>query len=148
MRVSLVDIQTRNIYDQFLTNGVTITETIRDGYDFKLIAGDAQYVSEKSNQILDDIPSEFSLEQNYPNPFNPITNMNFELPRSGRVMLTIYNVRGQVVKTIMNENLSYGYHTATWQGRDNQGRSVASGVYFSELQASGIRKMRKMILLK
>jgi len=148
LKVSLVDIQTRMIHDQFLNTGLFITEAIQDGYDLKLVAGDAQFVRETSEKILADIPSKFSLGQNYPNPFNPVTKMNFELPRSGRVVLTIYNLIGQEVKTLLNENLNYGYHIASWDGLDNKGRMVSSGVYFSELQASGIRKTRKMILLK
>ena len=148
LNISLVDIQSRVIYDQFLVTGITISESVLDGYDLRLIAGDAQFVMESSQKILDEIPSEFLLSQNYPNPFNPVTNMNFELPRSGRVLLTIYNVRGQEVKTLINENLNYGLHTASWQGIDNMGRPVSSGVYFSELQSSGIRKVRKMVLLK
>ena len=146
--ISLVDIQSRVIYDQFLATGITISESALDGYDLRLIAGDAQFVMESSQKILDEIPSEFLLSQNYPNPFNPVTNMNFELPRSGRVLLTIYNVRGQEVKTLINENLNYGLHTASWQGIDNMGRPVSSGVYFSELRSRGVRKTRKMVFLK
>lgn len=148
LNISLVDIQSRVIYDQFLLTGITISESVLDGYDLRLIAGDAQFVMESSQNILDEIPSEFLLSQNYPNPFNPVTNMNFELPRSGRVLLTIYNVRGQEVKTLINENLNYGLHTASWQGIDNMGRPVSSGVYFSELRSRGVRKTRKMVFLK
>jgi hypothetical protein len=148
LNISLVDIQSRVIYDQFLVTGITISESTLDGYDLRLIAGDAQFVMESSQKILDEIPSEFLLSQNYPNPFNPVTNMNFELPRSGRVLLTIYNVRGQEVKTLINENLNYGLHTASWQGIDNMGRPVSSGVYFSELRSRGVRKTRKMVFLK
>ena len=148
LNISLVDIQSRVIYDQFLVTGITISESVLDGYDLRLIAGDAQFVMESSQKILDEIPSEFLLSQNYPNPFNPVTNMNFELPRSGRVLLTIYNVRGQEVKTLINENLNYGLHTASWQGIDNMGRPVSSGVYFSELRSRGVRKTRKMVFLK
>ena len=74
--------------------------------------------------------------------------MKFELPISGRVLLKVHNLMGQEIKTLVDENLSYGYHTARWDGTDNDGRRVASGVYFSELQSSGIRKVRKMVLLK
>ena len=148
LKISLVDIQSRVIYDQFLVTGITISESTLDGYDLRLIAGDAQFVMESSQKILDEIPAEFLLSQNYPNPFNPVTNMNFELPRSGRVLLTIYNVRGQEVKTLINENLNYGLHTASWQGIDNMGRPVSSGVYFSELRSRGVRKTRKMVFLK
>ena len=74
--------------------------------------------------------------------------MKFDLPRSGRVLIKVHNLMGQEIKTLLDENLSYGYHTAMWDGTDNDGRKVASGVYFSELQSRGIRKVRKMVLLK
>jgi hypothetical protein len=114
----------------------------------KLVAGDEQYVEETVLKILSEIPEEFSLSQNYPNPFNPLTKMDFSLPKTGRVVITIYNLLGQEVTTLINERLSYGYHTVTWQGTDRMGRPVGSGVYFSELKAAGNRKTRKMLLLK
>ena len=146
--VQVVDIPNRMIYDQFLVNGITIDDKLLDGYDMKLVAGDQQYVEETVLKILSEIPEEFSLSQNYPNPFNPLTKMDFTLPKTGRVMITIYNLLGQEVTTLINERLSYGYHTITWQGTDKMGRPVGSGVYFSELKSAGNRKTRKMVLLK
>jgi len=146
--VQVVDIPNRTIYDQFLVNGITIDDKLTEGYDMKLVAGDQQYVEETVLKILSKIPEEFSLSQNYPNPFNPLTKMDFSLPKTGRVVITIYNLLGQEVTTLINERLSYGYHTVTWQGTDRMGRPVGSGVYFSELKAAGNRKTRKMILLK
>jgi len=146
--VQVVDIPNRTIYDQFLVNGITIDDKLTEGYDMKLVAGDQQYVEETVLKILSEIPEEFSLSQNYPNPFNPLTKMDFSLPKTGRVVITIYNLLGQEVTTLINERLSYGYHTVTWQGTDRMGRPVGSGVYFSELKAAGNRKTRKMILLK
>ena len=146
--VQVVDIPNRMVYDQFLVNGITIDDKLTEGYDMKLVAGDQQYVEETVLKILSEIPEEFSLSQNYPNPFNPLTKMDFSLPKTGRVVITIYNLLGQEVTTLINERLSYGYHTVTWQGTDRMGRPVGSGVYFSELKAAGNRKTRKMILLK
>jgi len=146
--VQVVDIPNRTIYDQFLVNGITIDDKLTEGYDMKLVAGDQQYVEETVLKILSEIPEEFSLSQNYPNPFNPLTKMDFSLPKTGRVVITIYNLLGQEVTTLINERLDYGYHTVTWQGTDRMGRPVGSGVYFSELKAAGNRKTRKMILLK
>jgi len=148
MHVSLIDIQTRIIHNQYMSKGILIEQLNGSSYDLKLVVGDFNYVTEMTEKTLADIPSEFSLGQNYPNPFNPVTSMKFELPISGRVLLKVHNLMGQEIKTLVDENLSYGYHTARWDGTDNDGRRVASGVYFSELQSSGIRKVRKMVLLK
>ena len=146
--IQVVDIPNRMVYDQFLVNGITIDDKLTEGYDMKLVAGDQQYVEETVLKILSEIPEEFSLSQNYPNPFNPLTKIDFSLPKTGRVVITIYNLLGQEVTTLINERLSYGYHTVTWQGTDRMGRPVGSGVYFSELKAAGNRKTRKMLLLK
>jgi hypothetical protein len=146
--VQVVDIPNRIVYDKFLVNGISINDKLTEGYDMKLVAGDQQYVEETVLKILSEIPEEFSLSQNYPNPFNPLTKIDFSLPKTGRVVITIYNLLGQEVTTLINERLDYGYHTVTWQGMDRMGRPVGSGVYFSELKAAGNRKTRKMILLK
>ena len=146
--IQVVDIPNRMVYDQFLVNGITIDDKLTEGYDMKLVAGDQQYVEETVLKILSEIPEEFSLSQNYPNPFNPLTKIDFSLPRTGRVVITIYNLLGQEVTTLINQRLDYGYHTVTWQGTDRMGRPVSSGVYFSELKAAGNRKTRKMLLLK
>jgi hypothetical protein len=148
LMIQVVDIPNRMVYDQFLVNGITIDDKLTEGYDMKLVAGDQQYVEETVLKILSEIPEVFSLSQNYPNPFNPLTKIDFSLPKTGRVVITIYNLLGQEVTTLINERLSYGYHTVTWQGTDRMGRPVGSGVYFSELKAAGNRKTRKMLLLK
>ena len=146
--ISVVDIPRRAVLDHFLETGLTIQEKITNAYELKLVAGDENYVLETVESILADIPEEFSLSQNYPNPFNPLTKIDFALPKTGRVVITIYNILGQEVTTIINQRLDYGYHTVTWQGTDRMGRPVGSGVYFSELKAAGFRKTRKMLLMK
>jgi hypothetical protein len=146
--IQVVDIPNRKVYDHFLVDGITIDDKLTEGYDMKLVAGDQQYVEETVLKILSEIPEEFSLSQNYPNPFNPLTKIDFSLPKTGRVVITIYNLLGQEVTTLINQRLDYGYHTVTWQGTDRMGRPVGSGVYFSELKTAGNRKTRKMLLLK
>ena len=79
---------------------------------------------------------------------NPTTKIDFSLPRSDDVTVTIYNLMGQQIKVLMNSNLEYGYHTVTWNGLDQLGRPVASGVYFSELRTRNFRQTKKMLLLK
>jgi chitodextrinase len=94
-------------------------------------------------------PKSFSLEQNYPNPFNPVTTIRFDLPQQSRVTLQVYNILGQeVVKLIDNELKEAGFYTIQWNGRNKAGVNVASGVYLYRLSADNFIKVRKMILLK
>ena len=90
------------------------------------------------------------LEQNHPNPFNPATTIGFDLPsgRSHRVSLSIYDVTGARVRTLVDGELPGGRHHATWDGRNQSGSPVGSGVYFYRLAASGRSETRKMVLLK
>ncbi len=87
--------------------------------------------------------------QNYPNPFNPETTISFSTTESAeRTELIIYNLRGQKVKTLINEKLVIGNHSVTWNGKDDSGKSVSSGVYFYKMKTGKDSFQRKMILLK
>ena len=88
------------------------------------------------------------ISNNYPNPFNPSTTIEFSIPQTGRVKLSIYNIRGQKVKTLINGDIERGKHRVVWDGRDDGNRSVASGVYFIRLEAEGKSTVRKAMLLK
>lgn len=95
------------------------------------------------------IPQSYTLYQNYPNPFNLPTTIRFDLPQSGRVRLVIYNALGQPVRTLIDADLpARSLHEASWDGRDDGGREVASGVYFYRLDAGRFQKTRRMLLLK
>jgi cyclomaltodextrinase len=96
------------------------------------------------------VPLSYSLDQNYPNPFNPATVIQFSLAGNGLVpvKLEVYNVLGQKVKTILDESRTPGVYRVLWEGRNDSGRQVASGVYFYMLQSKGFIQTRKMILLK
>jgi FlgD Ig-like domain len=89
-----------------------------------------------------------SLSQNYPNPFNPQTTIAFSVKERGRVRLAVYDVSGALVRTLANEDFAAGLHTATWDGRNDAGQPVASGVYFYKLIAGDFSHTRKMVLLK
>jgi hypothetical protein len=93
-------------------------------------------------------PAQYALMQNYPNPFNPTTQISFSLPRSGHVSLKIYNVAGQLVRTLANEEREAGTHTVSWNGTNDLGSSVASGVYFYKIEADNFQSTKKMVLLK
>ena len=89
------------------------------------------------------LPTEFSLSQNYPNPFNPSTTIEFSLPKSSLVNLTIYNMLGQEVKTLINRELNEGIHQVIWNAE------VPSGTYFYRLTTNnGFVAAKKMILMK
>jgi len=89
------------------------------------------------------LPGEFSLTQNYPNPFNPSTEISFGLPVSSNVTLTIYNVLGQEVATIANQQFDAGYHTVVWDAGN-----MPSGIYFYRLSAGSFTDLKKMVLMK
>lgn len=86
--------------------------------------------------------------QNYPNPFNPVTSIRFELPENGPVRLEVYNILGQRVRTVLDQNLSAGIHEVAWNGIDSDGNPLSSGVYFARLQTDSKTHIHRMVLLK
>ena len=146
--VSVLDISTRDIIENFLSTGYTIEGKIDGAYDLKFVIGDRSFVESTLMDLLSQIPEKFSISQNYPNPFNPVTKMDFSVAQTGKVNIVIYNLLGQTVKTLVNETMDYGYHSIVWDGHDELGNPVSSGVYFSELRARGFRQSKKMLLLK
>jgi hypothetical protein len=110
-------------------------------YDLILYGG-----SEEPDSTIPAIPV---LSANYPNPFNPTTTINFSVPTESKVNITVYNVKGQKVKTLVSDKLERGSHQVLWHGKDNNDNSVASGVYFYKLNVDGKQKgIKKMLLLK
>jgi hypothetical protein len=89
------------------------------------------------------MPTQFALDQNYPNPFNPTTEIAFDLAKSGRVALTIYNVLGQEVTTLIDREMDAGSHSVQWDASN-----VSSGVYFYRISAGDFNQTKKMLLLK
>ncbi|MFC1682605.1 choice-of-anchor D domain-containing protein [Candidatus Zixiibacteriota bacterium] len=94
------------------------------------------------------VPATYQLSQNYPNPFNPETAIRYALPRDEKVTLAIFNIRGQRVKTLVDEPVRAGHHKILWRGRDEADRPVASGIYFVQMQAGDFRQIRKLALIK
>ena len=89
-----------------------------------------------------------SLDGNYPNPFNPETNISFSLPHAMDVRLTVYNVLGQQIRTLVDQTMTAGQHVVSWDGTSESGQSVASGIYFYRLATDVKTETRKMLLLK
>lgn len=97
---------------------------------------------------LETVPNEFMLSQNYPNPFNPTTEINFSLPTASHVKLTVFNLLGQETNVLVDQQLPAGSFTASWNGRNTSGHSVASGIYFYRLETGTYTDTKKMMLLK
>ncbi len=95
-----------------------------------------------------EVPSRYELAQNYPNPFNPRTEIRFAVPRHGKVTLAVYNLLGAKIKRLVNKEVGPGRHVVTWDGTDEAGREVASGVYLYRLVADDFAAVHKMLLVR
>ncbi|MEW6050426.1 MAG: T9SS type A sorting domain-containing protein [Candidatus Zixiibacteriota bacterium] len=117
-----------------------------DGPYCFLIVDTAQLTDVK--EIDGQLPTEFTLGQNYPNPFNPVTLINFDIPRNSKVNLSVYNVLGQLVKVLVDKDMTAGKYQADWDGTSDSGAKVASGIYFYKIEADNFVQTKKMMLLK
>jgi flagellar hook assembly protein FlgD len=93
-------------------------------------------------------PQPNRLKGNYPNPFNPSTTIEYSIQNPGNMELSIYNLRGQKVKSLVNEYKGSGLHKVVWNGTDDQGREVGSGIYLVRMQSSGFSTSKKITLIK
>ncbi|HOQ80236.1 MAG TPA: C25 family cysteine peptidase, partial [Candidatus Cloacimonadota bacterium] len=126
------------------TGELTITTNDPAHYSFNIALSGTSIPS--SNDIV--IPLVTKLENNYPNPFNPETNIAFSLSEKGAVNIDIYNIKGQLVKHLVNEIMPAGRHSIMWNGRDDNNKSVSSGVYFYRMQSKSYAGTKKMLLMK
>ena len=94
------------------------------------------------------LPKNFSLRQNYPNPFNPSTEILFDIPTRSQVTISVFNVLGRKVRTLIDEELAPGSYSRTWDGTSDSGESLSTGIYFYRMETRDFRLSRKMILLK
>lgn len=111
----------------------------------RLVIGTQNYSDKELNTLL---PRSFVLDQNFPNPFNPSTEIRLALPAEALIRLDLYNLLGRRVRTLADGVLEAGYHTLTWDGTDQNGRQVASGIYFYRITTANFTQSRKMLLLK
>ena len=111
-----------------------------------MVVGSTTYVESEVGTDLS-IPLRFELAQNFPNPFDPITTIRFGLPEKSPVSLVVYSVTGrEIVRLLADTERRAGYHTVVWDGRDNSGLRVATGVYLYELTSKSDRASRTMVV--
>ena len=98
--------------------------------------------------VEEKMPAEFSLQQNYPNPFNAATTIQYTLNERCNVILKVYDIRGALVRTLVNQVITPGIHSVDWDGIDSNGNKVSSGVYIYKIQTGGFSKTNKMLLIR
>jgi hypothetical protein len=154
--VSLDSPERMDIYDPlpglwtFVIDGFTIWEG-EERYKFYLDMDRLIPLSKELaglNAVEELTPQDFHIDQNYPNPFNPVTTIEYQLPEEAQVQLNVYNIQGQVVRTLINDRKPAGYYSTVWDGKDRFGRSVPSGTYIYRINAGEYTKAFKMVLTK
>ncbi len=129
-----------------------LDENIEDGHTYYYKLADIAYDGTMSYhgpiEISVTAPLEYALDPNYPNPFNPETMLRMHVAREGYGTLLIYNMRGQKVRTLVQENLAVGVHSIVWDGRNDLGEQLSSGIYFAVFQINDFMQKQKMTLLK
>ena len=122
-------------------------------YDYTasaIVRGVCDYIGINLSDIDSELilPEEYSLQQNYPNPFNPSTNISFDLPSDANVRLTVFDMMGKPVRSLVNGSMSAGRRSVYWNGRNNNGQPVGAGLYIYTIQTKDFSQTRKMMLLK
>jgi len=105
-------------------------------------------VTDIGDENIGNLPTEFILNQNYPNPFNPSTTISFQLDKKMHVSLEVFNINGQVVKTVVDKIMSAGTHQYEWDATSSSGEKVATGLYYYKLTTDNSSHTKKMLLLK
>ena len=131
-----------------LCNTVYVVEVSDE--EFTVISHEGEFVLTNTLLSIDSdiIPDVFTLHQNYPNPFNPITLLSYDLPKDEFVNITIYDILGKMVKTLVNSSQTGGYKSIVWNATNNKSESVAAGLYLYMIQAGEFKQTKKMLLLK
>ena len=111
----------------------------KEGKVFKIASADGVTAVDQTTAL----PTEFAMDQNYPNPFNPTTTIQFAIPEAGRYVLKVYNILGQEVTTLVNEEMGAGIHKVTFNANN-----LASGLYIYRLSGNNVNITKKMMLMK
>lgn len=125
--------------------GQLLDGTPIDGMDCVIIKSKGRGASKL---VAEGVPENYTLAQNYPNPFNPETEIRFQLPKTSHVMLRIFNTLGQEIRTLADKQYEAGFHSVSWDGKNNNGNVVSSGIYLYQLRADNFTQAKKMSLLR
>ena len=139
--------------------GSVYIEITAEGYDTlvtnMVVSGDSLhnfYMIERENQLSVnsnvEVPNQLILHHNYPNPFNPVTTLRYDLPEDAMVSITIYDMMGRIVKTMVNVDQTAGHKSIQWNATNNVGQPVSAGLYLYTIEAGEFRQTKKMVLLK
>ena len=142
--IYLIDEKYGNVFDLRLKSEIIIP-SMKDAKYYKLLVGSKMYINEKLKNLK---PKQFALHQNYPNPFNPTTTIKYDLPQDASTTITIYSILGQEVKTLVNGFEKAGFNNIVWDGTNDLGNKVATGVYIYKIRAGKFTSNKKMIMLK
>jgi len=143
--------------DKEFTGTVTVafkSKGMSKNFDFALVNASVSIdnvisaVSKLASVTVQAVPTVYSINQNFPNPFNPTTTIEYSIPQAGNVNLVIYNMAGQKVRTLVNENQPASYKKVVWDGRNDMGETVGAGLYFYKLVSGNFSKIQKMTLIK
>ncbi len=141
-------------FSYIYAQGYTLNVNLKDGTRVVYKLNDITKIdfsgitSVKDAKKVQGILNAFKLHQNYPNPFNPSTTIVYETPTKGNVQVSIYDINGRLIKTLINAPQSAGAHRVTWQGFNQSGQKVASGVYIYMVKFNNAISSKKMLLLK
>lgn len=143
-------LSTNNYPGIFYVGGLLLKDGSIDPYDggWNLYYDHHDWSDVNDNPTTEQSPAKFSLSVNYPNPFNPETKIDYSLNQACQVKLEIFNILGQKIKTLVDEQQSVGKKDVVWDGRNENGEQVSSGVYFYRLQAKDFVQTKKMVLMR
>lgn len=127
---------------------VSSASPLENEFAIKFTTNSPSVITAIDNPDNNVLPKKYILQQNYPNPFNPQTTISFSIPENGEIWLDIYNIYGQLVKTLIGGNKEAGSHSVIWNATNNNGNKVSSGIYFYRLKANDFIQTKKLLLLK
>ena len=118
--------------------------------EYTVTSENGEFVLDNTSLSIDNgiMPKEFVLHQNYPNPFNPVTSLRYDLPENGLVNITVYDMIGRMVKTLVNGSQTAGFKSVQWNATNDRNEPVSAGLYLYTIQAGKFRQAKKMVLLK
>ena len=133
----------------FTGNKLDVSQVSLDGINLAGADGSLiDHVARTNSSDVKVIPGEFALHQNFPNPFNPSTEIRFDLPEEGMVELAVYNLMGQRIRSLSSKTMEPGFHAVGWDGTNDWGSQVSTGMYFYSIRAKSFQSTKKMLFLK